>query len=1028
MESALSKSEPDFKNLVEGITDVIWSAEIDGTIKYLSPQFKTIFGHEPQEWIGRSAQELVHPEELEDVAASIERQQNGYGNRISVEFRHLCDDGSFVWVGVNAVPVLDDEGDRVGWNGTIRDFSDRKRIEKERSRLVQILESTSDFVGICQPEKGILWQNKPFRKLRPDLDIESQDCDISSLYPQWAYKIVKDEGLPTAIKDGIWSGETALLDTSGNEIPTSQVIIAHKSDSGEIEYFSTILRDISQVKSTELALRHAQHRLQTMAKNVPGVIMRMAIRSDASQSFTYISPNIGELFGLDAEALMKDVNEVWKRVHRDDLEMVQRKLKHSVETGEPFHAAHRLVLEEKGTRWVELWALPSWLANGDIVFDGIVIDVTDRKVAEQAQRDAQAQLRSTTENIPGVICRVVLHPDGTQDLAYVSPRVYELFELDPGALQADMNEVWRRIHPDDLEKVQREMLRSAKAMDSFHTAYRLVLEEKGTRWVESWSIPSRLDNGDIVFDGIVIDVTDMGRLDSLQRDINFREIFDSAPDAVFLISADDEDKGRIVAANSAAERMHGYEAGELKGKRITELDGPEAAREAPARFRRLASGEVLTFEIDHIHKDGSMFPVEVIASRIQINGRPYVLAFDRDMTERKQAEVERRELQAQLGQSQKLKAVGQLAAGIAHEFNNIICSISANVDLVLNAHRHKIPETLVEPLKDVEDAGNRAANLTKQLLSLVRKKSDNTSTFELNQLVRKQLSLLQPLLGDGILVHLDLSDSEIWVCADKSEIVNALLNLCLNARDAVDNQGEIRIKSETLELDETRVPNKMEAGQFVRLSVADNGCGISKELQARIFEPFVTTKPSGKGTGLGLSIVSASVANCDGFVTVESEANKGSVFHIHLPIVQRDESTQDSDQTYQQLITRGNAETVLICDDDQMVLKSLSALVRTFGYQVISVDDADKAVQAMKLNPQISLLITDITMEKTDGVQLGRMLQEQKPDLKVICTSGYGDKFIESVLDSRFDFIAKPISSADLSQMIRSNLDRQDND
>ena len=261
-----------------------------------------------------------------------------------------------------------------------------------------------------------------------------------------------------------------------------------------------------------------------------------------------------------------------------------------------------------------------------------------------------------TDNIPGVISQYVLHPDGTQEIPYVSPNVREVFELDPEAIKADVNEVWKRIHPDDVEAVERDVKRSAETLEPYHSAYRLVLEQKGTRFVEAWSLPSLLDNGDIAWDGIVLDVTDLGRLNSLQREINFKQIFDNAPDAVFLIAADGEDQGRIVAANRAADRMHGFEAGELKGRCISELDAPDAGRDVPDRLKRLAQGEVLRFEINHIHQDGSVFPVEVTASRILIDGRPCVLAFDRDLTERNKAELERRDLQNQLLKSQKLAA------------------------------------------------------------------------------------------------------------------------------------------------------------------------------------------------------------------------------------------------------------------------------------------------------------------------------------------------------------------------------------
>ncbi|MEO1527037.1 MAG: PAS domain-containing protein [Planctomycetota bacterium] len=1415
-EPSPAASEPDFKRLIEGLSDVIWSTGAEGTFGYLSPQFKTVFGFEPEDWIGRSPIELVHPDDRKAFEQSCTRE-NEHQEQTSIEFRHLCQDGSYTWVLANSVAVIGEEGNTICRQGTIRDISERKRMEKEKDRLVRILQSTSDFVGICKPEVGILWQNKPFQELRPDLVIEEQNVPITELYPDWAREIVVNEGLSTAIDRGVWSGETALLDSSGNEIPTSQVIIAHKSDDGEVEYFSTILRDISKIRATEqelrsaqaelrstsenvpgviyrtlfqsdgshrfayvspsfrnmfglepdeslkdadefwtrihpddlhqvrqksqqsmetgepyhanyrlrhdekgmrwygswalpsrlengdiafdgilidihdrkvaeLAQRDAQVQLQSMTQNVPGVLSRLLLHPDGSRSFAYVSPNVRELFGLDPDALMEDVSDLWGRIHPDDLEDVQSRLQSSVETGEPLHTSYRLLLEERGTRWVEMWSLPSWLENGGVAYDGIAIDVTDREVAKQEQREAQShllsatknipgviyrwvqhpdgtrnlayvspnirqvygiephelmsddnetwrrippedleeidrkfnlgavtlepyqmvhryilddnntrwietwalpsrqdngdvffdgiaiditqrkaeeteqgkaqaelvattenvpgvifravvrvdgsqqmtyvspslrellgidsealladmnelwkrihpedvaeverrmresmellvpyrsvhrvivegrgtrwiessslptrlengdvvfngiatditerkaeelkqseaqsQLRDMTENVPGVISRIVVSPDGSQRVAYVSPRVRELFGLDPDALSEDISHVWSRIHPDDVAEVENKMLRSVETLEPNHVSYRLVLEKKGTRWVEAWSLPSRQENGDIVFNGIVMDVTDLGRLGSLERDINFRRIFDNAPHAVFLIEADEEHKGRIAAANKAAERMQCYEVGELIGKQIMDLDDPDAARKASGRLERLAQGEELLFEVNHVHKTGRVFPVEVTASRILIDGRVYVLAFDRDLTDSRRAEAERRELQDKLIQSQKLEAVGQLAAGIAHEFNNIIASVSANTQLVLGFHRNEIPTHVLQPLEAIDEACERAAGLTRQLLSIVRKKRTDVSTFDLNRLVKKQINLLRPLLGDGVVLQSRLTDRGAWVRANEYELENALLNLCLNARDAVGGQGEIAIETKLIELDQGGVPVGFRSGAFVRLSVCDNGCGISEEEQRRIFEPFVTTKLAGRGTGLGLSIVATNVANCDGFVTVESQLKRGSTFHIHLPLVESQELKASSGGAKQPFIESGNCGTILVCDDDPMVLRAMSRLIEALGYQVIAVDSAGKAVEAMKAHPEIALLLTDISMPETTGLELGLILKQIKPDLEVICTSGYGEEFLAPIEDVQFDFIAKPVSASELSKKIRSTLGR----
>ncbi|MEM7314186.1 MAG: PAS domain-containing protein, partial [Planctomycetota bacterium] len=531
---SLAEGEPDFKSLVEGITDVIWSAEIDGTIRYLSPQFKTIFGLEPADWIGRAPFELVHPDDVEPLWESIKRQ-NGNQQRVSLEFRHLCHDGSYLWVGVNAIPIFDDKGNMVCRQGTARDISVRKRMEKDQARLTEILQSTSDFVGICQTDVGILWQNKPFRNLRPDLDIVGQNVSISELYPEWAYEIVKQEGMPTAIAQGTWSGETALLDSSGREVPTSQVIIAHKSDTGAVEYFSTILRDISQIKAADQALKNAQSELLATTKNVPGVIYRTVLRPDGSHGFSYISPSIRGMAGMEPEVLFNDVSEFWALVHPDDVEEVRRKMHRSAKTGEPYHASYRLRHAEKGMRWAESWALPSWLENGDIAFDGILIDVTDRKVAEQSQREAQAKLQTTSENVPGVIYRTLVHADGTHSFAYVSPSFRSIFGLEPEAPVKDAREFWTRIHPDDVANIKRKLQRSVETGEPYHATYRLRHDEKGMRWFGSWSIPSHLENGDIAFDGILIDIHDRKVTELAQKDAQaqYRSMTDNVPGVMY---------------------------------------------------------------------------------------------------------------------------------------------------------------------------------------------------------------------------------------------------------------------------------------------------------------------------------------------------------------------------------------------------------------------------------------------------------------------------------------------------------------
>ena len=288
-----------------------------------------------------------------------------------------------------------------------------------------------------------------------------------------------------------------------------------------------------------------------------------------------------------------------------------------------------------------------------------------------------------------------------------------------------------------------------------------------------------------------------------------------------------------------------------------------------------------------------------------------------------------------------------------------------------------------------------------------------------------QVGLLEQLLGDGVDVRMNLDPSGAWVRADQAEIENALLNLCINARDAIDENGEVEITTRVLESGEGNVPSDIEPTRYVQLSVADNGCGISKDLQERIFEPFFTTKPVGKGTGLGLSIVFANVTNSEGFIRVESETGNGSEFQIYLPLAEVGETTRGDDKSKILSTTRGAGELILVCDDDEMVLSSLSNLIESFGYRVLRAEGGTQAIEiAAEQVGEIAMLITDISMQKIDGVQLGLMLKELKPNMKVICVSGYGYRFIDSIRKAKFEFVEKPISAAKLSQLIHSTLNK----
>jgi len=427
------------------------------------------------------------------------------------------------------------------------------------------------------------------------------------------------------------------------------------------------------------------------------------------------------------------------------------------------------------------------------------------------------------------------------------------------------------------------------------------------------------------------------------------------------------------------------------------------------------------FEWTHKRLDDTEFPANVLLTRIELAGEALLQATVRDITEQKL-------LEEQLRHTQKMEAAGQLAAGVAHEFNNLLFGILGSVELILATQEGELAEHLGRPLRDIKKCGQRGAALTKQLLSFARKKTPEVSLFDVNQVVRELDSLLRQVSGETITLRIDLAAGLPPVRADKSEIEQAVMNLARNARDAMPDGGTLTIRTAAEQLDEDRVSTNPHArpGFYVQLSVADTGCGMAPETMKRVFEPFFTTKPVGKGTGLGLSTVFADVTKNGGIIEVESRQGEGTAFHICLPSVEEtvgadsDEAERSADQC------PGGSETILVCDDDEVVLDSAAFLLKTRGYTVIRALGGREAIEAAASHTgPIELFLTDVTMPEMGGWQLAQKLTTQRPDMKVIFMSGYAEDVLRAGAseDEHIEFLQKPPENGTLFRRIRDVLD-----
>ncbi len=479
--------------------------------------------------------------------------------------------------------------------------------------------------------------------------------------------------------------------------------------------------------------------------------------------------------------------------------------------------------------------------------------------------------------------------------------------------------------------------------------------------------------------------------------------------------------GRILLANRAFASLLGYgEPAVLQDRPALDLlHPPPVDPEVRERTARLLDGE----ESGGLHGDrwtraaGDHLPVEFTASRVRYAGDEAWEITARDASEREQ-------LGAELLQSQKLEAVGRMAGGIAHDFNNLLTAMAGYSELLLD----ELPAGgSRECAEEIRRATERASALTRQLLAFSRRQVLSEEIIDPNQLIRDTSRMLRRLIGTDVELETRLAPDLGAVRADRSQLEQVLLNLAVNARDAMPEGGRLLVETANLELDE-RAPQlglPLPPGEYVSLAVADNGVGMDEITRERIFEPFFTTKERGKGTGLGLSTVYGIVRQSGGAIKVSSRKGRGTVFLLALPRVHRRPEVQEPPPVPRDA-PRGH-ETILLVEDDEDVRRLVRRMLERLDYRVIEAREAGEAFEvAAHWGQPVDLLVTDVVMPNVSGVELGRRMRARDPDLRVLYISGYSeDTTLEARLSASDEeaFLAKPFSAVGLGEKVRALLD-----
>ncbi len=505
------------------------------------------------------------------------------------------------------------------------------------------------------------------------------------------------------------------------------------------------------------------------------------------------------------------------------------------------------------------------------------------------------------------------------------------------------------------------------------------------------------------------------RAEAAHRQIEerFAKAFRSNPEGIVIST---RDEGRILEVNDAYVRMMGYERSELIGSTVKELDVWAPGERELALAKLQECGAIRDYSAKFRSKGGRIKEGQISIEQIQDQEEPCLLVSIRDVTE---SHLMERQLRA----AQKMEAIGRLAGGVAHDFNNVLMIISGSVQL-MQASTRKDPNSNARYLAQIESATEKATSLTRQLLAFSRQQVLHPSVLDLNLIVTDLWKLLPRLLGEDVESVLHLASNLGSVSADRGQIEQVIMNLAVNARDAMPQGGKLVLETSNVELDSASVMRhgtEIPPGHYVVLAVSDTGMGMDAETQAKLFEPFFTTKELGKGTGLGLATVYGIVKQSAGYVWVYSEVGKGTAFKVYLPrvpgkaVVQRAPSSQP---------VAGGSETILLVEDEGALRELASEYLGSKGYKVLAAGDREHALKVCRdFEGPIHLMLTDVVMPGGGGPDLAKAVLETRPDLRVIYMSGYTDRVLsEELIAEQATFLQKPFSLEHLVSKIRSLL------
>ena len=776
-----------------------------------------------------------------------------------------------------------------------------------------------------------------------------------------------------------------------------------------VEYQS-IGNDITENRQAEEALRESEEKYRTILENIEEGYFEV----DLAGNFTLVNDSLCRITGYDRNELIGMNNREYT-TPKTAKEMYQVFSK-TYKTGEPARILDYDIFRKDGsTRTLELSAsLMADSADKPVGFRGVVRDVTERKRGEEALRESEERYRSLFKNNHTVM--LLIDPESA-DIVDANPAACSFYGWGHKELTSkkitDINTLTD-------EQVFQEIERT-KSEQNQHFFFRHRLAKDEIVDVEVFSGPIVLNGKQLLY-SIVHDITERKEaIEALRAsEEKYRTVLEANPDPVVVYDIE----GKVVYYNPAFTRVFGWSLGERLGKKMDVFVPKEGWPETQTMINRVLAGESFSgIETRRYTKAGKIIPVNISGAVLRdMDGNPVGSVINlRDISEQKN-------LEGQLQQAQKMEAVGTLAGGIAHDFNNLLQAIQGYTELLLMRKKEGEPDW--RELQEVIRASKRGAELTQQLLTFSRKVESKRRPLDFNQEVGELQELLERTIPKMIDVEFKLADNLKMVNADSVQLKQVLMNLAVNAKDAMAEGGKLLIETQGVTLDQEfcRRYAEVKVGDYVLLSISDTGHGMDKGTLEHIFDPFYTTKEVGKGTGLGLAIVYGIIKSHEGYITCYSRPEEGTTFRIYLPTIEPETVPVDVLIAPEpEGLARGGNETILLVDDEEFIRELGVDVLGRVGYTVLTASNGENALELYRQErARIDLVILDLIMPGMGGNKCLEELLKIDPHTRVLIASGYSpDAPTKGALDTDAKgFVSKPYDTRQLLQLVREILDR----